>query len=226
MKLYSISPFLLQTAVWIPTQLILLFCGRLEVRGLENLTRVRQGVLFVVNHTSELDAILIPACLPFFSRLSPIFYTSRERTFYATSGWRQRFYGGMFFKMWGAYPVKTGMRNYESSLATHISLLQDKMSICIFPEGKKSLDGEIKDAKGGVAYLCWRTKSTIVPVHILGVFKISFADFLLRRRRIKVSFGVPLRSEDLFAREPLLSETRDDFKTAADMVMQSLRTLT
>ncbi|MDE2188208.1 MAG: hypothetical protein KGJ35_00560, partial [Patescibacteria group bacterium] len=81
MKLYFLSPLILQKIIWIPTNIILRFFCHLQVRGLENLKGIGRNAIFASNHASELDPFFIPASLPFFSRFSPIFYASREKAF-------------------------------------------------------------------------------------------------------------------------------------------------
>src|SRR3989344_3817444 len=88
------SPWILQHSIWpIVRPLFLLFI-HLDIRGAEHLTALdpkSRGVIFAVSHSSELDSILVPAALPFLSPFLPMFYTSREWTFYKTSGWRRYF---------------------------------------------------------------------------------------------------------------------------------------
>ena len=206
---YLYSPLILQTALWPIVRPLFWFFLRLNIRGIENLEKVafaygrgqmpRHGVIFAVNHSSELDPILVPASLPFLSPLSPFFYTSREQTFYKTSGWRQFFYGGFLFKLWGSHPVRSGAHNYEESLATHIRLLEAGKSVCIFPEGRKTRDGAVgTEAHGGVAYLAWRTGASIIPVRIKGVFTLTLREFLVRTRSVEVIFGTPFYPAELF----------------------------
>lgn len=215
MKLYKYSPLILQKLIWIPTRLILKFFGRLEVVGLENLNDLKSNVIFACNHTSELDPILLPASLPFFSRFSPMFYTSRTKDLYGNSGWRSFFYGGNFFKLWGSYPVFIGLKDYEKSMRHHISIVEDGGSMCVFPEGKITIDGNIQPAKGGVSYLAYRTKKTIVPVRFVGAYGITLTQFLTRKRHLKVIFGKPLNIID----ERNTSLSLDDFKQYANYVM-------
>ncbi|MHB8660571.1 MAG: lysophospholipid acyltransferase family protein [Minisyncoccota bacterium] len=191
-KWYFINPLILQKLIWVPTRLILILFGGLEVKGLDNLKGIKSNAIFACNHVSELDPLLIPAALPFWSRFSPIFYTSRERDFYDESGWKQFFYGGTLFKAWGAYPVRVGLHNYEKSVKTHIRIIKDGGSVCVFPEGEITHNGNIQQAKGGVAYLAHATKAPVVPVRIEGVYGLKFSDFLLRRRKISIHFGKPL----------------------------------
>ncbi len=200
MQTHSFFPFLLQTIIWIPTRIILFVFSNFKVVGLENLKDLKGRVIFVSNHTSELDPILLPAALPMFSRFMPIFYVSREKTFYNTTQiFKHLFYGGFFFEIWRAFQTHVGLHNFETSLQTHIKILEDGHSLFIFPEGGKTFDGTIHEAKGGAAFLAHRTNSPVVPIAISGAYKTSFFDFLFFRKNFKLSFGKPLYPEELFA---------------------------
>jgi 1-acyl-sn-glycerol-3-phosphate acyltransferase len=190
--MYFISPLFLQKIIWIPTRFVLKFFGHLEMTGLENIKDIKSNIIFACNHTSELDPVLIPASLPFRSRQSPMFYVSREKKFYGASGWRRHFYGGLFFRLWGSYPVYVGLRDYGKSLAQHIKIVNDGFSICIFPEGRTTPNGVIQIAKGGVSYLSHVTNVPVVPVRIDGNFRLTLKDFILRKRTLRVIFGEPI----------------------------------
>jgi len=196
-RIYYLSPLILQKIIWIPTRISLKFFVHLEIRGIENLESVDSNFIFASNHSSELDPILLPASLPFWSRFSPIFYTSRLQSFYQYSGWRQFIYGGTFFKIWGAHPAYSGLKDYEKSLVNHIHLLSAGKNLLIFPEGRITRDGLIQKAHGGMAYLAERCKRSIVPIGISGAYHISMREFLLRRRKITVTFGKPIDQSEL-----------------------------
>jgi 1-acyl-sn-glycerol-3-phosphate acyltransferase len=191
-KWYFISPLILQKIIWIPTNIILRFFGRLEIKGLENLKEIKGNAILACNHGSELDPIIPPAALPFWSHFSPMFYTSRENKFYGGSGWRRHFYGGNFFKAWGSYQVVVGLHDYEKSLANQIRIINDGGTMCYFPEGRTTPNGMIQPAKGGVAYLAYITKVPIVPVRLEGMFHLSVKDFFLRKRKLSITFGKPI----------------------------------
>lgn len=225
--LYYLSPLVLQTLIWIPTRLFFWFFGHLEIRGLENLRGLKKGVIFAVNHTGELDAIIVPASLPFLSHLMPMFYTSREKDFYQNCGWRKIFYGGLFFKLWGAHSVKVGLMNYKLSLQTHIEIVNHGNTVLIFPEGSTTKDGYLKKGKGGIAYLSHITRAPIVPVYIKGLFGLNTKDWFSRRRRVKITFGQPIIPAELFpmSKPVILDATRDDFLDAAQIVMAKIAAL-
>lgn len=209
----------MQKIIWIPTNIVLRFFGRMQVHGLEHIKDLKGPVIFACNHSSELDPFFVPAILPFFSRLSPIFYTSREKSFYKGSGWRQFFYGGLFFKAWGSYPVMAGLHDYEMALSTHIDIARHGGSLCIFPEGGITKDGSIGQAKGGVAYLSYTTGAVIVPVRIRDSYKITPAELFSRKRKFIVSFGRPMNASSDLGMLP----TTDDFKAYANKVMDVVR---
>jgi 1-acyl-sn-glycerol-3-phosphate acyltransferase len=149
-----------------------------------------------------------------------MFYTSREQAFYSRAGWRQRFYGGVFFKAWGAYPVYVGLHDYEKSMKNHLAIVRDGGNLCIFPEGKATRDGKIHEGKGGVAYLAYKTGRPIVPVHLGGTFQLTPGDFFRGRRKLSISYGEPIYMTDKPGAAAL---TSDDFKAYANAVMDKIR---
>ncbi len=192
-KLYFIAPFLLQTLSWIPARILLKFFCHFEVHGLENIKGLKQAI-FAPNHISELDPILVPAALPMFSSFLPMFYTAAEDKNFKNSarfGWRSRLYGGLFFKAWGAYPINSGKKNYSVALEKHLEILENRGSLCIFPEGTISSDGKVQAAHGGVVFLAEKSKSPIVPISISGFSNISLSRLLFRKIRIRIDFGKP-----------------------------------
>lgn len=219
--LFLIFPFILQTIVWPTTRFFFWIFLRLKVVGLNNLEGLPKGVIFTLNHTSELDPILVPASLPFFSKFMPMFYVSRPREFYKNSGWRQLFYGGFFFKLLGAHSAISGYKDYGVSLSNHIHIIQRRHSLIIFPEGHKTLDGNVmvNEAHGGVAFLAEKTGLPIVPVCISGAFKMNLKDCLLRRRQVTVIFSRPVYASDVFNMAFLLNDSDNRYKAAARSVL-------
>lgn len=196
----KIAPLVLQTIIWIPTRILLFVFGRFQVVGFENLRGIdtSHGVIFASNHASALDPILLPAGLPFLSRFMPMFYTSRERTFYHTNRWWEDvLYSTKWFRAWGAHQVYVGQNDYDIALRKHIKILRHGKSVLIFPEGGTTKDGALRPFKSGVIHLTVRTGAPIVPIVIGDTFKISFGRFFRRRHRLTLVFGEPIYPEDL-----------------------------
>lgn len=230
MKLYFLVPFLLQKFIWIPTRLLLNIFGSLHIEGLINLNNSKKPTIFACNHSNEIDPILIPAAIPFWSKFSPVFYVIREKSFYKSNGWVRHLFGGVFIKSWGGYTANVGLHDYQKSLKDHIKIFKEGAIFCIFPEGGITYDGNIQSARGGVAYLASTTNSNVIPVNIDAVYGMSFADFFMRRRKIKISFGNPITTEDLDKLFPIvesgsISNGINIYKDRAEYIMKKIAEL-
>jgi len=228
MKRYPVvMPSFFQYLSWGPLRASMkLFCS-FEVRGIENINGLKGGIIIASNHISELDPLLISACLPLFSKHFPLYYVSREKDFYE-NGWRSFLYGGTFFRMMGAYPAYVGLKNYHHALRHHLNLIRQGRGVVIFPTGettrKKYLQNELVKAKGGVAFLARETQSLVVPVLIQGIEDFSFAAFLGGKRKLIITFGAPLRQKDIFQDidHVIIDENRNDYEKAAAVLMKKI----
>jgi len=226
MKLFYLTPYILQKCIWLPVRLVLVVFGNIEIRGIERLRGLKGNALFVANHTSELDACIVASSVPFWSHFSPVFFASRENKFYDTSGWRRHIYGGLFFKLFGAQPIYAGFKDYEKSLVNHLQLLKDGKSVLVFPEGRITPDGSIQSAHGGAAYLAAHSTCHIVPVAISGAHTMSLSDFLCRRRTIRIHFGTPIHRDefDVMVRHDIDS-IENVYKREAEYMMEKVKEL-
>ncbi|HYF10348.1 MAG TPA: lysophospholipid acyltransferase family protein [Candidatus Paceibacterota bacterium] len=193
MKLYSVIPRILQFVAWWPTYFWFTVFYGFSAEGKENLRGLKSAI-FACNHSNELDTIMLTAAVTPFSRFAPMFYVSRERSFYQDEkfGWRRYIYGETFFAMWGAFKAYAGLKDYEKTLRNHIKLLEDGYSLCIFPEGRMTKDGNLQEGHGGVAFLSHRTEVPIVPVRIKGTYRFSFTPLFGGKQKVTVVFGKPL----------------------------------
>lgn len=170
-----------------------------EKEALEEVKKAQaaeKGILFAANHISEWDAIMVRCALPFKALVHPMYYVAMTREHYQNDkfGWRKHFYGGTLFKMLGAYPAYLGMRDYQASLVNHIELLEYGKSICIFPEGKISVNtAKPSEAKGGIGFLAEYTKTNIIPVTLAGFEKVTVKVIIRgmfgKRRKVSVIYG-------------------------------------
>lgn len=221
-KSYFILPFFIQSTLWyLLTKPLLKFFAHFEVHGYENIQKCKEPLIFAPNHSHELDAVILPLAFPMWSKFAPIFFTSREPRFYQNPeifGIRRFFYGGWFFKILGAFPVTSGEKNYNTALKTHVSILKDGGSLCIFPEGKFTKTGEIQKAHGGVIHLAKESNASIVPVLITGTFQLTFSDFFKKKKNIAIHFMKPLSVSELST-----NEEPEKYGEGAEKVLTILR---
>ncbi len=223
----KIMPAILQRLVWGPVRLTILLFAGLEIRGVENLKRVRGNMIIASNHSNQLDPILIVSCFPFFSRHLPLVFGSREKDFYAKSGWKRLVYGGTFFRLMGAHPMYGGLNNYEAALRPHIEFARKGESICIFPTGKRRMPHVAPRARGGVGYLAHTTNLPIVPVKIQGLEDMTFLSVWTGKHKVVVTFGEPLQAKDIFMNANFikLAQEENSYAEAAAVVMEKVEQL-
>lgn len=226
MPLYFLPPLIIQKLAWIPTRVFLWLFVRLEVKGLENLQGVSRSVIFACNHVSQIDQLMVPASLPLFSRFSPVFYVTRDRSFYATLGWKKYLFDGLFINAVGGYTAPSGLRDYSKSLVRHENIVNDGYSLCVFPEGGITKDGSIQPAKGGIGYLAWKTGATIIPVHIIGMYGLNDRDFFTGKGRVSVVFGKSMNYAEFTSStvtssiNTVAQPSPEEFKAFANEVMK------
>lgn len=222
---YLISPLFLQIIAYPIAYLFAPFC-HFEVRGRKFLSKLRAGkpVVFVANHVSELDPILVRAALPCFFRLAPLFFASdKVENFSQDFGCRFRLYRSKhFLKAWGAYPVFRGVGDYQRSLSFQIEILEKGHSLLYFPEGYRTRTGSLQPGKPGIAYLARATNATVVPVGISGVFGINAAKFFSGKQKIIVSFGKPIEANEIASSSRL---SKEELTKEAGRLMEAIRPL-
>lgn len=147
---------------------------RLEASGKEHVPK-EGGVVLCSNHISLLDppaiGILLKRRIRFMAKAElfniPVF--------------------GAAIKALGAFPVKRGGVGKET-IRTAFQLLQDGDIMGIFPEGTRNTD-QSTAAKKGAAMIALRSGAAVVPVAIIGSYKLF--------RKTRVVYGPPIDMSDL-----------------------------
>ena len=223
-RAYAIVPLIVQSIVWLPTYLVLLLFCHLKVTGKENLRGLKQAI-FAANHSNELDGIFVTAALNPLGSMIPIFYVTGTFVSFANDlfGWRKYFYSSsFFFKLLGGYPHIPGFRSYGKSLQHHVSILKDGYSVCIFPEGMMTKDGNLSAAHGGIGYLACVTGVPIIPVYISGAYKLGPAAFFSRSHYVTVVVGKPFFVKEITNPDSLNHEY---YKPIANSIMTNISEL-
>lgn len=215
-KLDMVVPWILQKVGYVVFFVLYKIFIRIEIKGVGELEGYPGPFIFAMNHTHELDATTFPLMLPFMSRHFPLVFVAASQERYKTFGWRGFLYGGKFFNALGAFSVFSGQQNYAYALQTHERFLKQGYSVCIFPEGKRTEDGELGPARGGLGYLAYVSKAAVVPVAINTFYKMTLKDFFLRKRKVVLVVGTPL---SLVINEPT---TKESFTEAGEKVMREI----
>lgn len=159
-----------------------LFCrvvGKLEARGVENIPN-EGGVLIVSNHVSLLDPIIVGSAV------------NREVHFMARSDIFGVPFLGRLITAFNAYPVNRWAPDL-GALRRTISLLKAGNAVLIFPEGTRSVDGNLGKTNDGACFIAHRANVPTIPVYHDGVGKmLPRGSRRFRRSKLTVSFGEPI----------------------------------
>lgn len=137
--------------------LYFVFFYRHQVYGKENLPE--GATIIAPNHASFLDPPLVGISF------------DEEVSFLARGSLFKHTLFKKIISSLNSYPIN-GSTNDLSSLKLVIQLLQNKKKIVIFPEGKRSQNGQFLPIKPGVSLLMSKCHCPIVPVYIHGSYHI------------------------------------------------------
>ena len=165
-------------------QVIFALWVRYRARGHEHLPR-QGGALFLANHQSFLDPLLIGVSLQ-----RPISYLARDSLFrIPVIGW--------ILKRTYVKPINRENAGTASLRAT-LQALDEGYFCGVFPEGTRSRDGKVGEIKPGFIALLRRTRSPIHPVGVAGAHHtLGRGSCWFKPRRVRVVFGPALDPEQV-----------------------------
>ena len=192
---------LLYCVNWLAVRLLF----RFSVEGLHHLPAAGPFIL-APNHASPLDPQFLGAGLPL-AVLRHAYWAGKESTVLKT--WMRRTFSWCTRIM----PIASD----ATALAPAVKVLEQGEALIWFPEGARSLDGELREFRPGVAWLLAKCAVPVVPVFIQGAHAACPASWTMPRwrSRVVVRIGSPETAEQL----GLQKATEED----VDRALESLR---
>jgi len=118
----------------------------------------------------------------------------------------------------GSIPVNQDSPG-PSSLKNIFEVLKNKGTLVLFPEGARTMDGDLGKAEPGIGLIAARTGTPVVPVHIIGSrAALPRGGGWRPFRTIHVVYGQPMR----FQGDP---KNREDYQKFADEIMSAIASL-
>jgi acyl-[acyl-carrier-protein]-phospholipid O-acyltransferase/long-chain-fatty-acid--[acyl-carrier-protein] ligase len=185
-SIYLLPDSLLRLVLWMLTHSLY----RIRVEGRDNIPETG-GALFVSNHMSLVDAVLLIAS------------TDRPIRFLMFKGIYDLPYIKPFAKMIRAIPISSELRPREmlQSLREATNAIRSGEVVCIFAEGQITRIGQLLPFRRGMERIMKGVDAPIVPVNLDGVwgsiFSFERGRFLWKLPRsipypVTVSFGKPM----------------------------------
>jgi 1-acyl-sn-glycerol-3-phosphate acyltransferase len=171
---------------------------RMRVEGLENVPK-EGGAMICANHQSYLDILVIGASVP------------RHVTFVARDTLADTAWLALVMRRCGAILVRRGTSDRAAIRAMSESMKAGGI-VAIYPEGTRTLTGNVANFKGGAVMAARMAGVMLVPAGIRGAYQAwpKGRSFPLPRR-IGVRFGAPI--------DPNLEDARDRLEAAVRTLM-------
>ncbi|MEX2271987.1 MAG: AMP-binding protein [Vicinamibacterales bacterium] len=177
---------------------------KLAVEGLENLEGLDHPVIFAPNHQSHMDTPAVLQALPakwryrvspamakewfkahFFPHDFPVAARIRNTTAYLSAA--------IFYN---AFPIPQYEAGARQTVRYIGRLFDQKRSLLIFPEGKRTDHGEINVFRPGIGLIASKLGVPVVPVRIEGLNTVlHLSASWPTRGPVRITFGKPMRLE-------------------------------
>ena len=187
-----------------------MFLGRFvwKVRAEGVATIPRTGALIVApTHESFLDPLLVGAYLPRGLR-----YMARRTLFVKTTerGEKRRLLATAFAR-WACVIELDREGADRDALKKSLDALARGDAVLVFPEGTRSLDGEVGEFRAGVALLALRSGAPVLPISIEGSRRV-WPKGRSRPRfgagPVRIAFGTPVKYERPAKAEDVAADLR------------------
>jgi len=166
-------------------------------------------LLIAVNHSSFFDPPLAGIC----SRRG-VYYLARRTLL------KWPFFGPLFPAM-NVIPVERD-GNDMSALREVIKKVKEGNAVLLFPEGTRSLDGDLQPARAGIGLVIAKTGAPVLPMRIFGAYE-AFPKNARRFQlsQISVVIGEPIH----FTAEEISNSSRETYQLLSNRVMDAIGAL-
>lgn len=179
---------------------------RFTSEGVGNIPSVGP-IILASNHASNLDPLFIGVAAPRF-----IHYLAKKELF------SNPLFGFVLRRICGALPVDRDQMD-RSILREVFALLERREMLLVFPEGTRTHDGALGEAKLGVGMIAHHARAMVIPVYIKGTYEILPRHAKrLRRAACRVTFGTAVDLADLYGQ----ARTKDVYRLIGGRIMESI----
>ncbi|MHB0997891.1 MAG: lysophospholipid acyltransferase family protein [Armatimonadota bacterium] len=188
--------------------LVIRLFGGIKVIGRENIPKTG-GIILAPNHISHVDPPAVTMAVP-----RQVHFMAKEELFKVpVIGW--------VLTKSGSFPVRRGSAD-RKAIKNALNLLAEGKVLCLFPEGKRSADGNLQDPEIGLGMIALKAGVPVIPVAIIGSNKMLPKNAkMLKRHRITMIFGKPITFDDLGESR----ETRTGMEEVGKRVMSAIADL-
>lgn len=192
-----ISPIVLRIIDFLPDKVVSFIANKLldsyinkyaniKTFGMEKIAEVKSPIIFICNHLSNADGIIMNRLLK-----------DNNVTFVAGIKLTDNKLTKLGFHVAKTINIKPNSADKEA-ISKIISTLKQGNNIMIFPEGTRSRNGKMAEAKKGLLLMAKLSKATIIPMGIWGTEKLlpinetNMASEKFNYADVNISIGDPI----------------------------------
>ncbi len=188
-----------------------------KVEGVENILKDTPFII-AANHSSFLDDISIVPIV--------VKYINKKVHMYCNDRFYKNKLLAAFLNWASCIPVSIETKNKETNKKAFdlaLEYLKKGEPVGIFPEGGRSADGKLREAKTGIALLALTSRVPVLPIGIIGSYKVfpkgaKFPKF----KRFDIKIGKLIYLDKYFGNE----NNKKVLKEVSTLVMREIATLT
>lgn len=198
------KPFLYKIACFLFTKLIRPLLD-LTIEGTENLPP--PPFILSGNHFNWSDPLFMVLLTK-----NPIFFMGKAELF-------KNPLSSSFFRSLAGFPVRRREMD-RKAIEEAITILKRKGVLVLFPEGTRSISGEIGFFNAGAAYLSLKTEVPIVPVGIKGTHQVGIISFFIpKKHKFHLKVGKPLLGKGISSfKEEVVKLTAELNSSIAELI--------
>lgn len=197
------KPLAILSQIWAKS-VFLIIGKKFNLHGKENIEKNKRYIL-VANHASLFDIVAI-------------------MSFYPTVSWfgHERLLKiplfGKILKMTDFVPFKEPTLKNTKQMLEQLIQKSKKQTVAIFPEGTRTLDGNINDFYKGFIYLFRSSEVGILPVTLNGFYKLKPKNrfYINFNSKLEIIIHKPIRREELIEKSDseIIDTVRNVIKSA------------
>jgi len=172
--------------------------------GQENIIEDGPAIM-AANHQSYLDPQLVGITCR-----AELYYLARKKLF------RNKLFGSSLAGV-NALPVDLSGADL-TAVRTVINLLKQGHRTVIFPEGTRSLSGQIQQARPGIGIIIAKTLVPVVPMRIFGSFQAWPKGGKIKPYPVTVVVGKPIR----FDHQDFGAKNREAYQKISEQVLSAI----
>lgn len=169
---------------------------KITIEGVEKFDKTKPTI-FIANHESFLDIPLLYQ-LPWTMK----WVVKHSMTYIPVMGW--------MVKLTGQLTINRSNKSAMKKLSNLVKPLKDLVPVMIFPEGTRSLDGEVKSFKNGAFLMAMEHDFNLQPIVIDGAHEAlkSGSSLLSTKAKFKISVLDPINVKEFKTMDKLKSHSR------------------